>query len=125
MASFRYHNENPFKIEEEDCVCRAISCAMGNLEYQTVKELLKLSAEHNNCDTLCVCCYHHLLEDVFNLPVRYPQNWERVEEISDMYPNNNLIIRVEGHLTCSLKGSIIYDLWDCRKRLVDCYWIVS
>lgn len=124
MAKFRYHNENPFKIEEEDCVCRSISCAMGNLEYQTVKELLKLSAEHNHCDTLCVCCYHHLLEDVFKFPVKYPQNWERVGDIADLYKNNTILIRIEGHLTMA-KDGCVYDLWDCRQRLVDCYWVVS
>lgn len=100
MAQFKYYNDNPYRIEEEDCVCRALSKAL-NLQYRTAENLLNMSAEHNNCDALCVCCYNHLLEDVFNLPVRHPQNWERVEEISDMYPNNNLIIRIEGHLTCS------------------------
>lgn len=119
---FVYHNENPYRVEEQDCVCRAISKAL-DLEYQTVEQLLKMSAEHNKCDTLCVCCYHHLLEDVFGLPMRSPENWERVGDIAQMYPNNNVLIRIHGHLTVSC-NSVIYDLWDCRQRLVDCYWIV-
>ena len=119
---FVYHNENPYKIEEQDCVCRAISRAL-DIDYRTTNELLKMSADINNCDKLCVCCYHHLLENVFNLPVRYPKNWERVGDIAKNFPNNKVIIRIEGHLTMSENG-VIYDLWDCSKRLVDCYWIV-
>ena len=81
---FVYHNENPYRIEEQDCVCRAISKAL-DLEYETTKQLLTMSAEVNDCDELCVCCYHHLLENVFNLPVRYCQNWERVGDIAKMF----------------------------------------
>ena len=119
---FVYHNENPYRIEEQDCVCRAISKAL-DLEYNTANELLKMSAEVNHCDELCVCCYNHLLENVFNLPVRFCENWERVGEIAKMFPNNKVIIRIQGHLTMSDNG-VIYDLWDCTQRLVDCYWIV-
>jgi hypothetical protein len=120
---FRYHNENPYKVEESDCVIRAISRAL-NIEYPVAEELLKMSAEHNGCDMLCVGCYHHLLEDVFKLPVRYADNWERVKDISKQFENNKVLIRIDGHLTMSDCG-VIYDLWDCTNRLVDCYWIVN
>lgn len=119
---FKYHNENPYRIEESDCVCRAISTAL-ELEYNTVKSLLEMSSKVNNCDTLCVCCYHHLLEDVFHLPVRYCNSWERVKDIARSHQNNKVLIRIEGHLTVSDCG-MIRDLWDCTERLVDCYWIV-
>jgi hypothetical protein len=119
---FIYHNENPYRVEEQDCVCRAISKAL-DLEYYTVQNLLKMSAQNNQCDTLCVCCYHHLLEDVFGLSMRSCEKFERVGDIAKKYPNNKVIIRIEGHLTMSDNG-IIYDLWDCTQRLVDCYWIV-
>jgi hypothetical protein len=122
-GDFRYHNENPYRVEEQDCVCRAISKALG-LEYSAVQELLKMSAEHNKCDTLCVCCYHHLLEDVFKLPVKYAKDLERVRDIAKQYENNKIIIRIDGHLTMSDKG-IVYDLWDCTNRYVDCYWIAD
>lgn len=120
--NFKYHNENPYRIEENDCVCRALTRAL-NLRYETAEELLSMSAKVNNCDTLCVCCYHHLLEDVFHLPVRKCNNWERVKDIARSYPNNRVLIRIDGHLTVSDCGTI-YDLWDCSQRLVDCYWIV-
>ena len=120
--NFKYHNENPYRIEENDCVCRALTRAL-DLRYETAEELLSMSAKVNKSDTLCVCCYHHLLEDVFHLPVRKCNNWERVKDIARSYPNNRVLIRIDGHLTVSDCG-IIYDLWDCSQRLVDCYWIV-
>lgn len=119
---FYYHNENPYKIEENDCVCRAISLGL-DLEYRTVDKLLEISAEQNDCDKLCVCCYHRLLEDVFFLPVRYCKNGETVGDIAEKFPNNKVIIRIDGHLTVS-DCAIVYDLFDCTNRLVDCYWIV-
>ena len=119
---FVYHNENPYRMEENDCVCRAISKAT-DMDYFIIQQLLEMSAEVNNCDTLCVCCYNLLLEDIFKLPVRYCKNNETVIDIAKIYPYNKLLIRIEGHLTTSDCG-VIYDLWDCRNRLVDCYWIV-
>lgn len=119
---FIYHNENPYRIEEQDCVCRAISKAL-DLDYEVTNKLLKMSAEVNGCDMLCHCCYKFLLEDIFKLPVRYANNNEKVIDVARMYPHNKLLIRIDGHLTTSERG-VIYDLWDCRNKLVDCYWIV-
>lgn len=123
MADFSYYNINPEKREEEDCVCRAISLAL-HLDYYTVDKLLTLVSEHRQCDKLCLNCYHHLLEYVFNLPVRYCENGETVEAIAKTYPTNILIIRIQGHLTCAMYG-VVFDIWDCTSELADCYWIVA
>ena len=79
---FKYHNENPYRIEEEDCVCRAISKGL-DLDYEVVNKLLEMSAEHNECDKLCVCCYHFLLEDVFRLPVKDSDFWETLRDVAE------------------------------------------
>jgi hypothetical protein len=123
MASFKYHNFNIFKVEEEDCVCRALAKAL-KLEYEVAENLLEMSAKHNNCDALCVCCYSFLLEDVFKLPVKYPEQIIRVNDVVDDYSNNTLLIRIDGHLTMAENGCV-FDLWDCRQRIVDKFWIVS
>lgn len=106
-------------------MCRAISNALEDrfLDYQAVEKLLEMSAKYNKCEPLCVCCYHHLLEDVFRLPVKKCEEWERVKDICKMYPNNKVIVRIPNHLTLCNKG-VVEDLWDCTERLVDCYWIV-
>ena len=82
-----------------------------------------MSAKERGCECLNVDCYSHLLTDIFNFPVRYCENFERVIDIARMYPNNNVLIRIDGHLTVSC-NSIIYDLFDCRQRLVTKYWII-
>jgi hypothetical protein len=123
MNDFSYYNINPEKSEEQDCVCRAISLAV-NLDYHAVEKLLEVVAHFYNCEKLCLCCYHHLLEDVFNFPVRYCEYGETVGDIAKRLSHNIVLIRIDGHLSCSLYG-IVYDIWDCSQKNVDCYWIVA
>jgi hypothetical protein len=120
---FHYYNENPYKLEEEDCVCRAISLSL-NLPYNATTNLLNMSAEYSNCDKLCIGCYRHLLEDIFNLTVNNVHFTETVKDVARRHPYNKVIIRIDGHLTCAVLG-VIYDLWDCSDEYVDCYWIVN
>lgn len=123
MTNFRYHNVNPQNEVEQDCVTRAISLASG-LSYKVVGNLLELVADKNNCDKLCVCCYHHLLEDILDYRVKYVKDNKTVEKIAKEYPNNVLIVRIDGHLTCCMYG-VCFDIWDCTQEEVDCFWIVQ
>lgn len=123
MSDFRYYNINPNMVEENDCVCRAISRAL-NLPYYVVENLLDLSAKHNGCDCITLSCYRHLLEGIFELPVRFCEEGETVSDIANAYPHNVVLIRIEGHLSVSLY-SVVNDLWDCRDKQVTCYWVVS
>ena len=119
---WRYYNRNPDKREEEDCVCRAISTALG-LRYSAADRLIHLVAERERCEPLCVCCYHSLLEDIFGLEAWRPRREETVGELSRRRDDEKLIIRVDGHLTCSVYGEVL-DIWDCSDEIVDCYWVV-
>lgn len=120
---YRYYNRNPDNLKLKDCVCRAISTAVG-LQYEAVDNLLELTADIYNCDKLCVCCYHRLLEDVLcynKIPCYFKQT---VSQIASAHPKDRVIIRVDAHLTTSIYGSVL-DIWDCSDELVDCYWIVT
>lgn len=119
---WRYYNRNPEKKEEEDCVCRAISTALG-ITYRAAEGLIAMAADAEECEPLCVCCYHHLLEDGFGLKPRYSRYRHTVEDIAKMYKDRKVIVRVDGHLTCAIFGEIL-DIWDCSEELVDCYWLV-
>ena len=46
-----------------------------------------LTAEKEACDKLCVCCYHHLLEDVLLYPVFYCDGSETVRDIAESTPH--------------------------------------
>lgn len=123
MTNFRYYNRRPDGKHKEDCVTRAISTATG-LKYGAVANLLELSASEYECDKLCVCCYHYLLEEILCYPVKYCMDRERVNDVVNMYQHNTLIIRIQGHLTSSINGRLL-DIWDCGDERVDCFWIIK
>lgn len=123
MINFQYHNANPDKKIEGDCVARAISLASG-IPYKAVEKLLKTTAEENNCDKLCLYCYRILLEDTLGYRIVFPQEFKRVEDIAKEYRNNVIIVRIDGHLTACMYG-VCVDIWDCTQEEVDCFWIVS
>lgn len=116
-----YYNRNDSGFEEPDCVARAISLGTG-VKYNVAWNLLRLVAGDCECDALNVGCYSYLLEEIFDFPVRYCDDGETVVDIIGMYPNNIVIIRTDGHLTCGFYG-VLSDLWDCSDMLVDRYWI--
>lgn len=123
MTNYKYYNRNPDGIKIKDCVCRAISTAT-NLNYDAVNNLLRISAKLHDCDTLCVCCYQYLLEDILcyeriDCEFRYTAS-----EVAKRYPKSTLIIRVDGHLTCAING-MVFDIWECQDELVDCFWIIE
>lgn len=123
MKRYKYYNRNPGGVRTKDCVCRAISTATG-LCYEAVNNLLSITSERYECEELCVCCYHKLLEDVLCYPREECDFKKTVEEVAFNYPKNTLIIRVDAHLTSSINGTIL-DIWDCSEELVDCFWIVK
>jgi hypothetical protein len=104
-------------------VCRAISTVTG-LRYEAVDNLLDITAQEYECEKLCVCCYHYLLEDI----LCYHRNdcgfQQTVQEVALKHPRDKLIIRVDAHLTSAIYG-VVLDIWDCSQELVDCFWIVE
>lgn len=120
---YRFFNINPKKIRTEDCVTRAISLATG-LKYDAVASLLQLTADEYGCPKLCVCCYHNLLENVLRYERRDCSNSERVEDIAKRYKGEKILIRINGHLTCSMYGDVV-DIWDCSQKFADCFWIIK
>ena len=123
MFRYRYYNRRPDGAEIEDCVCRAISTATG-LKYEAVENLLALTSCNYECDKLSVDCYHNLLDGTLCYKQRTCKHNETVGELSERYRDKRLIIRINGHLTCSLYGTIV-DIWDCTNKTVDVFWIVE
>lgn len=118
---FIYHNENPNGYKIPDCVIRAISLAL-DIPYYDVVRLLHLNAEEFQCDELCKVCYEKLLDYDFELP-HYVGNGKTAKEIAEDFPNDILLLRMEGHLTCSMYGDI-FDLFDCSDEIITDFWIV-
>ena len=120
---FVYFNARPDGEHEEDCVCRAITVATG-LKYSTVERLLDMTSAYFGCDPLFLNCYSRLLEDVFGYRGVNCFHAKTVGDIADMYPNNKVLMRIDGHLTVAI-SSFIFDTWDCSDALVDRYWVVE
>ena len=118
-----YFNARPDREREEDCVCRAITVATG-LRYETIEKLLAMIGDYFDCDELFVECYARLLEDIFGYKSVKCFHAETVEDIARDYPNNKVLIRINGHLTVAM-FSLILDTWDCSQELADRFWIVE
>lgn len=103
--SYRYYNRRPDGKDVQDCVCRAISTTTG-LKYEAVERLLEMSAKDYNCDKLCVCCYHHLLEDILTYQVKYCMSGETVRQVAREHPHSKLCVRMKGHLTSVIRGKL-------------------
>lgn len=119
---YKYYNRNPNNNITEDCVCRAISTATG-LNYAAVDNLLNMTAKMYTCDKLCICCYHNLLEKVLCYERVNCKYDETVKDIAKKYHRDTLLVRIDGHLTCIVKGTIL-DIWDCSNEYVDCFWFI-
>ena len=117
---FKWFNSNTHELSEKDCVCRAISTAL-RIPFDVTARLLDLVADRWQCPTLCVCCYRHLLEDVFGMtPI--DAAGQTVGGIASTHLRDVVIVRIEGHLTVSV-GGVVLDTWDCRGEVADCFWV--
>lgn len=122
MARFEYLNINPDGEEIGDCVTRAISLATG-INYFDVAEDLILSADMLGCDALYLCCYTHLLDDIYNLPQVECEGYT-VGEFANLHPEGTFIVRMGGHLSVII-DNCVYDIWDCRDELLTNVWRVD
>ena len=119
---FKYHNENPNGYHIPDCVIRAIKLAL-DIPYYDVVMLLQLNGDYYSCDCLNKVCYEKLLDYDYKLP-HYIGNGKTAEEVASDFPNDILLLRMEGHLSCSIRG-IIHDIWDCSDKIITDFWIVE
>lgn len=122
MNDYEFYNANPYGDIEEDCVCRAIQKAL-KLPYFDVAHKLYLIGDLYDCEPLSVCCYRHLLEDIYGLKRQYA-NGETVREIAQRYDDSIVLMRIDGHLTMAEYG-VVLDIWDCTDEIVDMFWIVE
>lgn len=122
MSEYYYLNLNPLGEDEQDCVCRAISLATGR-DYYDIERKLWLTARLFECDELCVCCYHHLLDKVFEYPKVYCRDMT-VSEFMRKHRRGTFILRMDGHCTCIINGRL-FDTHDCLDKVVTDAWYAT
>lgn len=117
---YRFYNANARGLFENDCTVRSISMATGK-SWDDVYEHLSDIAQ-----------FEGTMMDDRNFINRYlstkyeevPYLSETVGEVAEDYPDNILLITMNGHITCSKYG-VIYDSFDPRDRIVENAWIVK
>lgn len=122
---YKFYNANAVNRFEDDCVVRSISCAT-NKSWDYVYDYLSDIAQ-----------YEGTLLDKRDFVRNYlDRTYQRlngihgtVGQVSGMFPNNTLLITMNGHITCSKPDKngrpTIYDTFDCRDRVVEDVWLVN
>lgn len=126
MIKFELKNVNPKNKKTTDCVIRALTVATGKTYYEVFDELYQLSIKTGwfiNEKRL----EEKFLEQngfvKFKQPKKYDNSKCLAGEIDELVNKNDIvIIRVAGHLTV-VKDYVLYDLWDCRYKTINNYYI--
>lgn len=117
---YKYLNNNALGRFENDCVIRALSCATGK-SWDYVYDYLSDIAQYEGTmmdDREFVQDYlSEKYKRIYNIP-------RKVGQVAGAYPDNILLITMNGHITCSRYG-VIYDSFDCRNREAEEAWIVE
>ena len=122
MVKYKYFNLNPLGLKENDCVCRAITFATG-LSYGEIRKKLKYVGKLLDCDSLCVCCYKFLLDDIFNYNREYCYDMT-LAEFAETHKQGLYLVRSDGHISV-LCDYCIYDIWACRDMVLTNAWRVE
>lgn len=118
---FKFYNCNPLRKKLPDCVCRAMSLAFRT-NYYVMEDILHENGLCYDCDEINIDCYNKLLEDMGLTSISC--NGKTVDDICKEYPEDIVLVRLEGHMTCCVNGNC-YDIWDCTKEEVDRYWVID
>ena len=117
---YRFYNANVLGKYENDCTVRAISFATGRSWDETYERLSDIAQYEGTMmdDRNFIRKY---LDTKYN---RLRLKGNTVGEIAAEYPDNILLITMNGHITCSKYG-VIYDSFDPRDRLAEDAWKVK
>lgn len=117
---YKFYNANSLGNFVNDCTIRAISLAEHTSWDETYDKMSNLAQSEGT------------MMDDKNFIIGYlDYNYERVPylpytvgEVAGEYPDKILLITMDGHITCSLYGTV-HDSFDCRRRLAHEAWIVE
>lgn len=125
---------NGYLFIENEHLYNYVLTSMYLNETKKEKEILELWRKGvNNCDIGKQVGYAEgtMMDDKDFIRDYLDERYKRVYNIpltvgmvSGAYPDNILLITMNGHITCS-KFGVIYDSYDCRERKAEYCWIVS
>lgn len=115
-----YYNANPLDKLEDDCVCRALSCAT-NRSWDSVYDELSDLAQYNGTLMNDGDFVRWYLDTNFERVSNPPQ---KVKDIARRFGNNIMLCTTKGHIFC-IKYGVIYDTFNPMYRDVEHLWIVK
>jgi len=117
---YKFYNNNSLGLFENDCTVRSISTATGNSWDDTYEHLSNIARLNGT-----------MMDDKDFIKAYLDKRYYRIDdiprtvgEVSGAFPDNILLITMNGHIVCSKYG-IIYDSFDCRDRIAEYCWIVK
>ena len=117
---YKFYNNNALGLFKNDCSIRAITTATGNSWDDTYEHLSNIAQLQGT-----------MMDDKYFIRQYLDERYERIKdipytvgEVAGTYPDNILIISMNGHLTCSKFGMIL-DSFDCRNRIAEYCWKVK
>ncbi len=117
---YDYYNANPLGLYEDDCVIRAISCALDKSWNSVYDELSDLAQAKGT-----------LLDKKDFVRGYLNYNFKRIDyppykvyQVAQKYKNNIVLCTMRGHIVC-IKYGIIYDTFDPSDRVVEDVWLVK
>jgi hypothetical protein len=117
---YKFYNNNALGLFENDCTVRALSTATGNSwddTYEHLSNIARLNGTMMDDKEFIIEYLDDRYERIYNIP-------KLVGMVASYYPDNILLITMNGHITCAKYG-VIYDSFDCRNRIAEYCWIVK
>lgn len=117
---YKFYNNNSLGLFENDCTVRAISTATSNTwddTYEHLSNIARLNGTMMDDKDFIRDYLDSRYKRLNDIPIH-------VGEVAGTYPDNILLITMNGHITCSKYG-VVYDSFDCRDRVAEYCWIVK
>ena len=117
---YKFYNNNSLGLFENDCTIRAISTATNNSwddTYEHLSNIARLKGTMMDDRKFIIEYLDERYQRIYDIP-------RTVGEVAGAYPDNILLITMNGHITCSKYG-IVLDSFDCRYKTAEFCWIVK
>jgi hypothetical protein len=117
---YKFYNNNALGLFENDCTIRAISTATNNSwddTYEHLSNIARLKGTMMDDREFIIDYLDERYKRIYDIP-------RTVGEVAGAYPDNILLITMNGHITCS-KFGIVLDSFDCRYKKAEFCWIVK
>lgn len=113
MAFIEY-NTNPYGVNIDDCIIRAITCATGKDYFDVMDGLIDVADEHDwEIDELRTMNVYLMSIGWEHCELEEPMT---VKQFSEAITDPRILV-VNGHATCTKNGNT-YDTWNCNRYKV-------